>query len=107
MTSKPTRCPACHRRFKRSNPQNSLYWTLLHAAAARLKPQGVSYSPDSYHLYFKSRYLGAEDVPLPNGKTMVVPHSTADLDVTEFSDYYTKVEADLAERGIYLEDLAA
>jgi len=38
---------------------------------------------------------------------LAIPKSTADLDVTEFADYMTAVEADLAEREVYLDEIAA
>jgi hypothetical protein len=44
---------------------------------------------------------------LPNGRTLVIPKSTADLDVAAFSEYYGKVEADLAERDVFLHELPA
>jgi len=47
------------------------------------------------------------DFPLPNGKVLAIPKSTADLDVNEFADYMTAVEADLAERDIFLDEIAA
>ena len=100
---KKNRCQTCNQLHKRTHPQNALYWTLLHIAAAKLKPSGVSYSAESYHMYYKSKFLGCDDVAMPNGKVVVVPRSTASLDVAEFSDFYTQVEADLAERGVYLE----
>lgn len=63
------------------------------------------YSHDSWHNYFKSRYLGCTDVPMPNGKTIVMPNSSADLDVAEFSDYATKVEVWANEHDVYLDEL--
>lgn len=42
---------------------------------------------------------------LPNGKTLIVPHSTAELDKGEFHEYVMQVEAFAAERGVYLEDM--
>jgi hypothetical protein len=101
------RCPACGRRRRRSNNANALYWLLLHTAAEKLTPGGKQYSADSYHTLFKSKHLGCNDVDLPNGKTMLIPKSTADLDVAEFSEYFAKVEADLAEHGVFLADLPA
>lgn len=88
----------------RSTEANRRYWSLLHALADKLKPQGVAYSAETWHLYCKSRFLGADDVRLPNGKTMTIPKSSADLDVSEFSDYMTQVEAWANERGCFLED---
>ena len=98
------RCPTCGRRRKRSNPQNALYWALLQQMADQ-KWNGAQHSRTAFHLYFRGKYLGCDDVKLPNGTTMTIPKSTADLDVAEFGDYFDKVQADCAERGIYLADL--
>lgn len=100
------RCPVCHRRHTRSNPQNAMLWALYHAMAAK-EWGGQRYSAESFHTYYKSRFLGCDDVKLPNGKTLSIPRSTANLDVAEFSDYFDKVQADAAERGVYLEELPA
>lgn len=99
------RCPTCHRRIKRSNPANARYWLLLHELADKLRPGGQAYSAEAFHAYYKSRFLGCDDVKLPNGKTLTIPRSSADLDVAEFADYASKVEADAAERGVYLADM--
>jgi hypothetical protein len=104
MTVKPQRCPTCHRRYKRSNDQNARYWALLHAISERVKVRGDTFSPETWHLYFKSRFLGRQEYRLPNGANMMVPNSTADLEVPEFSDYMTKLEAWAAERDVWLED---
>jgi hypothetical protein len=101
MTS-PSRCPTCGRRHKRSNPANARLWALYGALSSKLRPDGKTYSPEQFHLYYKTRFLGATDQLLPNGVTLVIPNSTADLDVAEFSDYMDAVEADAAERGVYL-----
>jgi len=106
MTRSPSRCPTCGRRHKRSNPQNAMYWSLLHLMSQR-EWGGKTYSADQFHAYYKTRFLGAEDMTLPNGKTLTIPNSTANLDVSEFSDYFEKVQADAAERGVFLDELAA
>ena len=54
-------------------------------------------------MYYKSKFLGCDDVPLPNGKIVSIPRSTTELDVSEFSEYFAKVEADLSDRDVYLE----
>jgi hypothetical protein len=98
------RCPTCKRRYNRSHQQNARLWLLYHMAAEKLRPDGVEYSAETFHLYYKSRFLGSVEHRLPNGSVTSVLNSTADLDVAEFNDYMTKVEADLAERGVYLEE---
>jgi hypothetical protein len=66
---------------------------------------GVRYSADQFHIYYKSRFLGCDDMMLPNGRTISIPRSTAGLDVAEFAAYFDAVQADCAERGVYLADL--
>ena len=62
---------------------------------------------EQFHIYYKSRFLGCVDFPLPNGKVLAIPKSTADLDVSEFAEYMEQVEADLAERDVYLDEVPA
>ena len=102
---KLARCPTCHRRMTRSSPQNARYWLLLHAIADKLRPGGVAYSVEVWHSYCKSRFLGCEEHQLPNGKTLQIPHSTAVLDVAEFADFQTKVEAFAADHDVWLDDM--
>lgn len=73
--------------------------------ADKLKPKGVQYSAETWHLWAKQRFLGADDVKLPSGKIVVVPKSSAELDTAEFNDFMTAVEAWAAEHDVYLEDM--
>ena len=98
------RCPTCHRRKKRTNEANARYWLLLHTIADSLKPEGREYTPETWHTYFKSRYLGCDEFELPNKKTMQIPKSTADLDTAEFHDYATQVEAWAGEHDVWLDE---
>jgi hypothetical protein len=69
-----------------------------------IQPKGVVYSAETWHLWAKSKFLGCDEAKMPNGKTLLLPKSTADLDVGEFNDYMTAVEAWANERDCYLED---
>ena len=96
--------------MKRGNPQNARYWLLIHALADGLKPKGangepVQYSADAWHVYCKQRWLGADDVTLPNGKVYSQPRSSAELDKQEFAEYMQAVEAWACEHGIFLADM--
>jgi len=104
---KVERCPLCKQRKRRSNEQNRRYWALLHLLSERLKPRGQQFSAETFHLWAKSKWLGCQDFILPNGKTLVIPNNSSDLDTPEFNDYMTAVEAWANERGIYLEDSEA
>lgn len=97
------RCPSCGRKQHRSNPQNRYYWLLLHMISEQIRPKDGQYSADQWHHYFKSRFLGCDDMKLPNGKTLILPKSTAALDIAEFSEYFEQVSAWSAERGVFLD----
>lgn len=101
------RCPTCRRRMKRSSEANRRYWMLLHLMADKIKPNGESYSAETWHTWAKSRFIGCDDVRLPNGKVLAIPKSSADLDTGEFSEFMTALEAFANERGVWLEDIAA
>jgi hypothetical protein len=102
---KPERCPTCGRRHRRSNQANARLWLLYHAIADHVKPKKRSFSAGSWHLYLKTRFLGCDDVPLPNGEVLLIPRSTAELDTNEFAEYMTKVEAWAAEHDVWLADM--
>lgn len=99
------RCPTCHRRLKRSSEANRRYWLIMHTISDKLRPQNVQHSPEVWHTYFKSRFLGCDEVVMPNKKTLLLPRSSADLDVAEFADYMTQVEQWAAEHDVYLADM--
>jgi hypothetical protein len=77
---------------------------LLHCIAERVKVRGQMFGVEVWHLWCKSKWLGATDFVLPNGRTLVVPSSTAGLDRAEFAAYCDQVEAWANEHGAYLED---
>lgn len=104
---KSDRCPTCRRRMTRSHPANARYWLLLHRIAEKLKPQGKDYSPETWHHYFKSKLLGCDEFTMPNGTTLVIPKSSANLDVAEFNEFMTAVEAWAAEHDVYLDEMPA
>ena len=104
---KSNRCPACGRLQKRSSEANRRYWLLLHLIAEKITPEGNRYSAEQWHIYAKSRWLGCDEMKLPNGKTLLIPKSSADLDTADFNDFMTAVEAWASERDVFLDDLAA
>ena len=103
--ARPERCPACGRKRTRGNPANARYWALLHRIAERLRPQGQTFSADQWHIYAKSRWIGCDDVVLPNGKVIPIPRSSARLDVAEFGTYMEQVEAWAAAHDVYLDGM--
>lgn len=101
------RCPTCGRKRRRTNEANRYYWLLLHAIAEKVKPEDKQYSAETWHSYWKLKLIGGNDVTLPNGKVMVIPKSSAELDTGEFQEYVSQIEAWAHERGVYLDELPA
>jgi hypothetical protein len=46
------------------------------------------------------------EVEMPDWTTVLLPTSTSDLSVDEFSDYFLRVEKWAAEQGIYMQEYA-
>ena len=102
---KPERCQTCGRLKRRGNAMNSRYWLLLHLIADKLRPEGKQFTAEAYHEYFKLRYLGADEIALPNGKTVQRARSSADLDKDEFAEYMMRVEQWANERDVYMDEM--
>ena len=94
------------REHKRSTEQNRRYWALLNEISEGLPVQGVTHSPDAWHLYFRQKFIGSEDLKMPNGKTFTQPISTTTLDVGSFSEYMTQIEAWAAQHGVLFQEIA-
>lgn len=87
----------------RSAEQNRRYWAILNEISG-YPVQGRTYDADAWHEYFKGKYIGKEEIRLPNGEALTRTLSTTTLDVGAFGDYMTQVEAWAANRGILLGD---
>lgn len=93
-----------HRRA-RSSEQNKRYWALVGEIAAQ-PVRGQRFVADAWHEYFKGKFIGKEEIKLPNGEIFNRPISTTTLDVLQFGEYMTQVEAWAAEHGILLGEAA-
>lgn len=91
--------------YKRSNEQNRRYWAMLNELAP-YPVEGKTYLAEVWHEYFKGRFIGYEEIRLPNGRVLEQPISTTTLDKFAFGEYMTQIEAWAAGRGILLWDEA-
>lgn len=88
---------------KRSVEQNKRYWVILNEIA-ETSVRGETYSAETWHRYFKVRFIGMDETKLPNGKVVQEPISTTTLDKGEFGEYMTRIEAWAAQHGILIAD---
>jgi hypothetical protein len=96
VRTEPEKCPTCGRRKRRSSQANRRYWALVG------KLTTIVYQ---WHEFFKDLYIEPEVIKLPDGRRKVCDPHSSELDVPDFNDYMTKVEAWAAERGVQLDDL--
>lgn len=85
----------------RSIAQNRYYWALLNEIA-RHEVQGQRFVQEAWHEYFKGRFIGKEEIRLPNGSIFNRPISTTTLNAEQFAEYVTQIEAWAAQHGILL-----
>lgn len=100
---KMSKCPTCGRTHKRSTEANRRYWLLVNAISEKIHPEEKTYSPETWHVYFKQKYLGNIEFTMPNGNTVLIPRSTTELDTSEFNDYMIQVELWANSRNVYLD----
>lgn len=85
---------------KRSFEQNQRLWKLYNEIAENVWIDGRKYETKVWHEYFKTQYLGFDDLTLPDGKTVIIPFSTTKLNIKQMSDYQAKIEKFGIEHGI-------
>lgn len=80
---------------RRSVEQNARYWRLMRELSSIVWLDGRQYSPEIWHEYMARTFIGSED--LPGGGVKAI--STTTLNVEQFGDYMTQIEAWCAEQG--------
>lgn len=77
---------------KRSLEQNARLHALLTDVAANAWVQGRQYDLETWKEFFRQRFIGTEEITMPDNKRVERGLSTTTLNVHEFSDFMTKIE---------------
>ena len=77
---------------RRSIEQNRRMWAVLNEIACQVLIDGQRYKPDTWHVFYKARFLPCETTWIC-GQLVSVPESTAGLTVKQFAEYMTQIEA--------------
>lgn len=77
---------------KRSLDQNARLHALLTDVAAHSWVEGRQYDLETWKEFFRQRFIGTEEITMPDGKRIERGISTTTLNVHEFSDFMTKIE---------------
>ena len=81
------RCPTCGRRMNRTPEQNKRYFALIGLLIEKGALKGLNYSKEDWHDMLKMKFLGADEVELPNKKVITRIHDSHNLDTTEFGEF--------------------
>ncbi|WP_375592269.1 recombination protein NinB [Chitiniphilus eburneus] len=87
---------------KRNKEQNARYWkAVLEQIATQAWVDGHQFDKDVWHEHYARKYGVHEEMRLPDGTLILRRKSTSDMNVREFAEYMTRVEADAAsELGV-------
>ena len=84
----------------RSVEQNNRMWAILTDISEQvLDETGKQYSPETWHNFFKAKYLG-KDTIIVDGEPILVEKTTTKLKIMEFIDYCTQIEAFAIDHGV-------
>lgn len=78
---------------KRSTDQNRRYWALVTAIAKQAKIDGRQFGKDAWHEHLARRFGVCREMTLPDGASIMVRKSTADMDMQMFAAYLTRIVA--------------
>lgn len=95
-------CPCCGRPEKLSDPQRDRYFAMIGNLLQH--PKLAHLSKRQLDLYFRDKFLGGEEITLPNGKTIYEPHRLnrkKGPDIPTMSEYMDKITAWCAEVGVW------
>lgn len=88
---------------KRSVSANALYWQWLTQMANHFSRKGNKYTRDDLHDVMRHKFLGSTE-PRTVGRTLIPAQirSTTGLNVSEFCEYMTRIDAWAQDQGCYL-----
>ena len=101
---KSDKCSVCGQMSKRTKMQNNLLWAIMRMIEEQLAVKGKHFGADCWLEYFKERYLGKEEFPLPNGKIITRTRGTSSLTKEEMSEFMLKIESWCGQHGVQLPD---
>jgi len=101
LTGQPMLLTLQTEKEKRRNLQNRRYWAIVHDISDQL-----GFDADTWHEYFKRRFIGIRELRMPDGEIINLGMSSTDLSVAEFGDYMLCVEAWAVEKGVIFSEIS-
>lgn len=89
--NKPLTVVVAEHHERRSSRQNRLLHALLTEIAENVRPDGRQYDLDFWKEYVRRRFIGSEEMTLPDGTRIERGLSTASLSVGDFTELIDRV----------------
>lgn len=77
----------------RTIEQNKRLWKIYNELSMGVWVDGKQFGADVWHEYFKRRFLGCDDLILPDGTQSTITHSTTKLNTQEMAEYQNQIQA--------------
>ncbi|WNG69327.1 recombination protein NinB [Cupriavidus gilardii] len=98
---KPLAITVSEHRAKRSTDQNKRLHALLTHIADSAYLCGRKYEMEAWKEFYRRRFIGTEEIEMPDGTTIERGISTTSLSIEDFSHFLTAIEAHAAtELGV-------
>jgi hypothetical protein len=102
---KPLAVSVAEHRAKRSTEQNKRLHAMLNEISQNAYLNGRRYEMEAWKEFYRSRYIGTEEIELPDGRRIERGISTTTLNKQEFADFLTAIESHAAaEFGLEFRD---
>ena len=88
---KPLAVTVAEAKSKRSSEQNSRLHALLSEVAAHAWIEGRQFDMETWKEYFRQKFIGTEEIMLPDGRRIERGISTTTLDVGAFSQFMDQI----------------
>lgn len=89
---RPLAVTVAEHKARRNGAQNRLLHALLTQIADGYQPGGVAYDVEFWKEYVRRRFIGTEEMQLPDGTRVERGLSTTTLSVGEFADLIDRVQ---------------
>lgn len=97
---KPLAVTVTEHREKRTTAQNARLHPILEEIAQQAWIAGRRYDAETWKEHYRRKFIGTEEIDLPDGTRIERGISTTTLDVAEFSTFMDKIQADAVDLGV-------
>ena len=103
LAGKPLSVSVSEYKSKRSDDQNRKLHAMLNDLSANAWINGKQFSPETWKEFVRQRFIGTEEIDLPDGRRIERGISTTKLSVSEFSELIEQInEYAASELGVIL-----